>query len=76
MLSYITKVAMDVKQNHALPYGFLMTKLIAKLGAKFNALEYYSTYDALYYFDTRRPHTAGGLGDAAGGSSSSQSQET
>lgn len=47
IISYLTKVVMDVKQNHTLTYGFLLTKVFDKLGAWFTSLEYYSAYDAL-----------------------------
>ncbi|MCD7467999.1 hypothetical protein HAX54_005769 [Datura stramonium] len=35
MISYLTKVAFDVKQNHSLLYGFLLTRVFDKMGIHF-----------------------------------------
>lgn len=51
MISYLIKVATDVKQNYSLPYGFLLTKVFAKLGVQLASLEYYLGYDALDYYE-------------------------
>ncbi|MCE3215786.1 hypothetical protein HAX54_003482 [Datura stramonium] len=69
-------VAMDVKQNHALPYGFLLIKVFEKLGVRFTSLEYYSSYDALDYYKTRETHPTDGMSDATNVAGTSQSQET
>ncbi|MCD7467822.1 hypothetical protein HAX54_005465 [Datura stramonium] len=52
----------DVKQNRAIPYWFLLTKVFGKLGVCFTSLEYYSVYDALDYFETRGSHPENGKG--------------
>lgn len=55
MILFLIKVATDVKENHALPHRFLLTKVFAKLQVKLPALEYYSGYDALDYYENRVP---------------------
>lgn len=69
IISYLTKVANDVKQNHSLPYGLLLTKVFETLGVRFTSLEYYSAYDALDLYETRRSRqdtVVGGPGYVAG----------
>lgn len=61
MISYLIMVATDVKQNHSLPYGFLLTKVFAKLGVRLASLEYYSGYDALDYYENRGCHQEDGM---------------
>ncbi|MCE2055751.1 hypothetical protein HAX54_043343 [Datura stramonium] len=69
------EVVIDVSQNHALPYRFLLTKVFAKLGVQFTSLEHYSTYDALDYFETRGSRQEGGMGGSSGAAGSSPSKE-
>ncbi|MCD7461115.1 hypothetical protein HAX54_045195 [Datura stramonium] len=69
------QVVIDVKRNHALPYRFLLTKVFAKLGVRFSSLEYYSTYNALDYFETRGSHQTGGMDGSSSVAGSSPSKE-
>ncbi|MCE3050230.1 hypothetical protein HAX54_046709 [Datura stramonium] len=55
-------VVIDVKQNHSLPYGFLLTKVLEKLGARFPSLEYHSTYNAIDFHETKGSHPDDGVG--------------
>ncbi|MCD7461206.1 hypothetical protein HAX54_045529 [Datura stramonium] len=75
IIAYLTKVVIDVQQNHALPYDFLLTKVFGKLGVRFTSLEYYSLYDALDSFETRGSHPIVHKGEFADGVGTSQSQE-
>ncbi|MCD7471658.1 hypothetical protein HAX54_012251 [Datura stramonium] len=57
MIAYLNKVVHDFNQNHALPYGFLLTSVFAKLGVKFSSMEHYLSYDAFDYYESRgTPH--------------------
>ncbi|MCD9643888.1 hypothetical protein HAX54_031772 [Datura stramonium] len=62
-------------ENHALPYGFSLTRVFAKLGVQFSSLEYYSTYDALNYFETRCSRQVGGMGGSSSVVGSSPTKE-
>ncbi|MCD7471937.1 hypothetical protein HAX54_012738 [Datura stramonium] len=70
-----SKVVIDVKQNHALPYGFLLIKVFGKLGVHFSSLKYYSIYDAMNYFETRGSHPEGGKGGSTAVAGTSRSHE-
>ncbi|MCD9644936.1 hypothetical protein HAX54_033470 [Datura stramonium] len=75
IVSYLTKVVTDVHQNHAMPYGFLLTKLLGQLGVQFTSVESYSLYDTLDYFETRGSHTDEHKSIPTDGTRTSQSPE-